>query len=220
MSKVTMTCIANGCTDEVHRGALCDAHWEEHCRRGPPPQAAQYPRQPDPVKDGSLSAFLAEHAAAEKAMTPLAELRADLALNYKNSPWAQAQGSHGWADSLCSEAEELFDAVRLPRRPPPLCPSCIELRKDHPIKFDHIAHHVHCTADTPKPTEIRDEMGDVLWNLITLAIVTVIDFDAVVLAARDKLRRRKPWIFGIGPMPQTAEEEHAMYTENKSKEKL
>lgn len=222
MSKATITCIEKGCTEKVHRGAdvltskdvkpgkvhcnahqFCPEHLEDVQQGNPPRSMAAAPGWSTPIR----------------GLSPMAELCADLALNHKNSPWAQAQGSHGWVESLCSEAQELSDAIRLPRRPPDLCQSCKELRRGHPFAFQHEAHHVNCTIGKLDLDAVRDEMGDVLWNLITLAIVTGIDFDAVVQVARDKLRRRKPWIFGIGPMPKTAEEERAMYTANKSKEK-
>jgi uncharacterized protein YabN with tetrapyrrole methylase and pyrophosphatase domain len=69
---------------------------------------------------------------------------------------------------------------------------------------------------------LKEEMGDVLWDILFLAIIAEEEFDIrfsdVVKASKEKLRRRKPWVFSDMKVDDAADAMR-LWNEAKKKEK-
>jgi tetrapyrrole methylase family protein/MazG family protein len=126
---------------------------------------------------------------------PYRLLLADLRINYEKSPWCRARGVHGWLYRLVSESAEAL----------------LTLEKDDP------------SCSKPDPMDLKKELGDVIWCALTTVLAAedegLFTLEEVLTGAREKLRRRKPWIFDPAQgQPTTPAEEHAMTLANKAKE--
>lgn len=67
----------------------------------------------------------------------------------------------------------------------------------------------------------QDELGDCISGLALLLAKMPTDVEPACNMVIEKFRRRKPWMFEDyeGPVPQTAEEEHALWNATKKLEK-
>lgn len=125
-------------------------------------------------------------AETEGPRCEMGKLLVDLELNAERSPWFKQQGPLGWLASLEREVAELRAEVEAGRL-----------------------------------LRAGDELGDVLWNLVSLALSleqagVPWDLEAVCAYARDKLRRRKPWIFDGRAIDFDADGEHELFVARKA----
>ena len=71
------------------------------------------------------------------------------------------------------------------------------------------------------PTHVQEELGDVFWNCITLALACQRECIALtpqtLAGASKKLHDRKPWIFDGSEITHTAEEEQTKYLQMKAR---
>ena len=68
--------------------------------------------------------------------------------------------------------------------------------------------------------EMAEELGDVLICCVALARESNLDLADVLACARDKMRRRHPWLDDDDvPVPQTIEEANALWRHAKQAEK-
>lgn len=94
--------------------------------------------------------------------------------------------------------------------------------EDELVEFEE-AVMIHRAEGGPIQDAI-DEAGDVLSDVLS-AILTLeeetegaITVQAVIDSSVAKLRRRKPFLFGVGPTPQTPEEENELWNRIKAQE--
>lgn len=121
----------------------------------------------------------------------LLKLLGDLEVNLDRSPWAREQGVDGWAANTADELVEFMEA--------------------------------HTVFRGLGGVHVQAELGDVLWCALTLLLEVERQLPGAAVdaltRAREKLRRRKPWIFDPSlPQPSSAAEEHEWTQANKLKE--
>lgn len=69
---------------------------------------------------------------------------------------------------------------------------------------------------------VAEEMGDVLWDWVALSLAIEAEggpsVTEIAQNVSKKFRRRKPWIFDGGPLPESATEERQKYLKSKAEE--
>ncbi len=75
------------------------------------------------------------------------------------------------------------------------------------------AHEVADAIESGDPAAVRDELGDLLFQVVFQARIAEedgrFDFDAVATAIADKLERRHPHVFGDARIADAAEQTRA-----------
>jgi MazG family protein len=78
------------------------------------------------------------------------------------------------------------------------------------------AHEVADAIESGDPAAVRDELGDLLFQVVFQARIAeevgLFDFDAVATAIADKLERRHPHVFGDARIADAAEQTRAWET--------
>ncbi len=118
------------------------------------------------------------------------------------------------------EFDELVEALKKSRRE---CPWAREvITKEHIERLKDEVRELTEAIKKGDKDEIRDEIGDVIWDALFIAIIEEekgnLAISKIFEKATQKLKRRKPWVFG-NEIVKTPEEAVRRWNEIKKLEK-
>jgi len=122
---------------------------------------------------------------------------------------------------IMKEFDELVAALKQSRKK---CPWAREvITKEHIERLKDEVRELKEAIKKGNKDEIRDELGDVIWDALFIAIIEEekgnLTIDEIFEKAAQKLKRRKPWVFG-NEVVKTPEEAVRRWNEIKQKERM